>query len=83
MSLQAMLGWRGASGDREAITRNQFAGGPAFLVEGAAMEKSALVLDLGLDWSVNDALALRASYAGQIADNAEGHALKASVSYVF
>lgn len=83
ITVQGMVGWRGASGDLRSASSNWFASGPAFVVAGAPLDRSSLVADLGLDWSVNDALAVRANYAGQVGEDVQDHAIKASVTYAF
>lgn len=85
-ALKARFGaaWRHSLQDETPTAQLAFqAGGPAFQVLGAAIDRDALALDAGLDWSVNERLSVGGAYQGAVGDNAEDHLIKASVSLTF
>lgn len=85
-ALKARFGaaWRHSLQDETPTAQLAFqAGGPAFQVLGAAIDRDALALDAGLDWSVNERLSVGGAYQGALGENAEDHLIKASVSLKF
>jgi len=84
LSLNAGIGWRhafnGGPGKRDLAFN---AGGPAFQVSGVPLASDSLVLDAGLDYETANGLTLGVNYTGQLAGNAQSHAVKASLGFSF
>lgn len=77
------LGWRHAFGDVSPDTRFAFAGGQAFTVAGAPIDRDALVVDLGLDMDVAENANIGLSYSGQMSGNAQDHGVRANFIIAF
>ncbi|OWV69364.1 autotransporter outer membrane beta-barrel domain-containing protein [Rhizobium sp. N122] len=82
-TLRGMAGWRHAAGDVVPLSTQAFAGGEAFTVYGVALAENAFVLDAGLDFDLSEGSALGIGYSGQIADNAQQHGVRATLSMKF
>lgn len=82
-TLRGMAGWRHASGDIVPGSTLAFAAGDAFTVAGVPLAENAFVLDAGLDFDLSEGSLLGIGYSGQIADNAQQHGVKASLSMKF
>ena len=83
VNVDGMLAWQHTASDGGAESEMAFAAGNPFTVAGAPIAADALVLKAGLSVDVNEALALGASYGGQLSSEAQSHSLKASVSGKF
>ncbi|MDF2999549.1 MAG: transporter, partial [Xanthobacteraceae bacterium] len=82
--LRGLVGWRHAFGDIDPISRTAFAGSAsAFLVSGAPIDQDALIAEAGLEWQASKAIAVGASYQGQIGSRAQEHALKGNLTWRF
>lgn len=82
--LRGLVGWRHAFGDIDPISRAAFAGNAsAFLVSGAPVDQDALIAEAGLEWHASKAIAVGASYQGQIGSRAQEHALKGNLTWRF
>ncbi|PCK88697.1 autotransporter outer membrane beta-barrel domain-containing protein [Rhizobium sophoriradicis] len=81
--LHGMSGWRHAAGDIVPLSTQAFAGGDAFTVAGVPLAENAFVLDAGLDVALNEGAALGIAYSGQIAEDAQQHGVKATLSVKF
>jgi|TARA_A100001391_G_scaffold78435_1_gene50762 subtilase-type serine protease len=68
--LRAGLGWRYAAGDLAPKRRMQFVAAPAaaYTVEGVALARNALVVELGAEVDLGRYSALGVSYGGQFGD---------------
>ncbi|MBY2910901.1 autotransporter domain-containing protein [Rhizobium leguminosarum] len=82
-TLRGMSGWRHAAGDIVPVSTHAFAGGDAFTVAGVPVAENAFVLDAGLDFDLTESAILGIAYSGQIADNAQQHGAKATLSVKF
>ncbi|MBB4234800.1 autotransporter outer membrane beta-barrel domain-containing protein [Rhizobium esperanzae] len=82
-TLRGMAGWRHASGDIVPVSTQAFAGGDAFTVAGVPLAENAFILDAGLDFDLNETSSLGIAYSGQIAENAQQHGVKATLSVRF
>ncbi|PDS75805.1 autotransporter domain-containing protein [Rhizobium sp. L43] len=82
-TLRGMAGWRHAAGDIVPVSTQAFAGGDAFTVAGVSLAENAFVLDAGLDFDLNEASTLGIAYSGQIAESAQQHGAKATLSVKF
>jgi fibronectin-binding autotransporter adhesin len=84
LSLHGMVGWRHAFGDVNPSALLAFSGGAsAFTVAGVPIDRDALVAEAGLDWQIGKDMTLGVSYAGQIGQRAQNHALKGSFNWRF
>ncbi|UTS92142.1 autotransporter outer membrane beta-barrel domain-containing protein [Rhizobium anhuiense] len=82
-TLRGMSGWRHAAGDIAPLSTHAFAGGDAFIVAGVPVAENAFVLDAGLDFDLTPSSIVGIAYSGQIADNAQQHGAKATLSVKF
>lgn len=80
--LQGMLGYRRTlSGDEPDLRVGFLDGAQDFDVTAAPIARDALVADLGLDWGVTDRIRLGAAYSGQLAADAQDHAIEARLRW--
>lgn len=78
------LGWRHTFGDIDSQTRQSFlAGGDAFSVQGTALDRNSLLLDVGFDIGVSARNTVGIGYSGQMGSNAQNHALIAQWQMAF
>ncbi len=78
------IGWRHTFGDLDSQTRQAFlAGGDAFSVQGTALDRNSLLLDVGFDVGVSARQTLGIGYSGQMGSNAQNHALIAQWQMAF
>ena len=83
VTIQA-IGWRHTFGDLDSQTRQAFlAGGDAFSVQGTALDRNSLLLDVGFDVGVSARHTLGIGYSGQMGSNAQNHALIAQWQMAF
>lgn len=82
VNIDGMVAWQHTASDGPT-SEMAFAAGNPFTVAGAPIAADALVLKAGLSVDVNEALALGASYGGQLSSEAQSHSLKASISGKF
>jgi len=84
LTLRGMVGWRHAFGDVHPSALLAFSGGAsAFEVSGIPVDRNALVAEAGLDWQIDESMTLGVSYAGQIGERAQEHAVKGTFSWRF
>ncbi|MDF0731709.1 autotransporter domain-containing protein [Pseudomonas entomophila] len=73
---RASLGWRHTYGSLDTRTRQAFlAGGDAFSVEGSALDRDSLLLEVGLDLGLSARQTVGVGYSGEMGSNARNHAL--------
>ncbi|UXJ52608.1 autotransporter outer membrane beta-barrel domain-containing protein [Pseudomonas citronellolis] len=78
------LGWRHTYGDLDSSTRQAFlAGGGAFSVQGTALDRNSLLLDLGLDLGLSARHSIGLAYSGEKGSQAQNHALIAQWQMAF
>lgn len=78
------IGWRHTFGDVDSQTRQSFlAGGDAFSVQGTALDRNSLLLDVGFDFGVSANNTVGIGYSGQMGGNAQNHALIAQWQMAF
>lgn len=78
-----LVGWRHAFGDTTPVSINAFAGGSVFAVDGVPIADHVALLEAGLDVRVGDDAELSLLYAGQLADSASDHGIKATLDVRF
>ena len=78
-----MLGWRPAFVDVTPLSSIAFAGGDAFTIAGTPIAENALTLSAGLNVDITANATLGISYSGQLASDAQDHALKVDFSVAF
>jgi outer membrane autotransporter protein len=72
-----VIGWRHAFGDRIPAIESGFAAGSRFVTLGMPISKESAVLDLGLEMNLASAVAIGASYSGQIGGDSSDNGVKA------
>jgi outer membrane autotransporter protein len=77
-ALHGMLGWQHAYGEVTPTSNLAFNSGASFTISGVPIARDALAIEAGLDFSLSSNTTLGASYSGQIAKDAQGHAFKVS-----
>lgn len=78
------LGWRHTFGDIDSETRQSFlTGGDAFSVQGTALDRNSLLLDVGFDVGLSARNTVGIGYSGQMGSNAQNHALIAQWQMAF
>lgn len=83
-TLRGMIGWRHAFGDVTPTSVYQFAAGSApFTIAGLPLAENALVLDVGLDVSLAERLALGVSYGGQFGDGTTDQSVAGTLTWKF
>lgn len=75
-ALRGMLGWQHAYGDVYPVSTLTFGTGASFASVGVPIARDALAIEAGFDVSLSSNATLGASYSGQIAKDAQGHAFK-------
>lgn len=84
LTVHGMVGWRHAFGDVDPSALLAFSGGAsAFMVAGIPVDRDALVAEAGLDWQMGRDMTLGVSYAGQIGQRAQAHAMKGNFTWRF
>jgi outer membrane autotransporter protein len=77
-TLHGMLGWQHAYDEVTQDSDFALNTGAAFIISGAPLAQNALAIEAGFDVSLSPNTMLGASYSGQLADDAQGHAFKIS-----
>ncbi|WP_210324645.1 autotransporter outer membrane beta-barrel domain-containing protein [Microvirga alba] len=80
---RGMLGWRHAYGAVSPEALLAFSGSAPFLVEGAPIDRNALVAEATLDWQASDAITFSVGYQGQLGNRAQDHGLKGNFVWRF
>jgi len=75
-ALHGMLGWQHAYGEVRPTSDLAFNSGASFTIPGVPIARDALAIEAGFDVSLSSNATLGASYSGQIAREAQGHAFK-------
>ncbi|WP_171026448.1 autotransporter outer membrane beta-barrel domain-containing protein [Mesorhizobium comanense] len=75
-ALHGMLGWQHAYGEVGPTSDLGFNSGASFTISGVPIARDALAIEAGFDVSLSSNATLGASYSGQIAREAQGHAFK-------
>jgi len=84
ITVRGMVGWRHAFGDVSPAALLAFSGGVSgFNVAGIPIDRDALVAEAGLDWQISPDMTLGVSYAGQVGQRAQDHAVKGSFTWRF
>src|SRR3546814_56796 len=84
LAANLQLGWRRAFNELEPTASSTFrAGGQAFTVTGAPLDRDSFLIDGGLDWLVARRLTVGARYAGVVGNRSQDHAAKATLSFSF
>jgi uncharacterized protein with beta-barrel porin domain len=78
-----LLGWRHAYGDTTPIAFNAFGGGGAFAIAGVPIAEDMALIEAGFDLAVAEEADLTLLYAGQVADDAQDHGIKATLNVRF
>ncbi len=83
-TLKGMLGWRHAFGDVTPLSTFVFeAGGSPFSVAGLPIAEDALLVDVGLDVALNEAVSLGVAYSGQFGDGSTDQSVRGSLNWNF
>ncbi|WP_162901446.1 autotransporter domain-containing protein [Breoghania sp. L-A4] len=82
-SLAGTLGWRHAIGDVSAGSTMRFAGGDAFTITGAPIDRDTALIEAGLKLGLGDNARLDISYQGELGARAQDHGVKAGFSARF
>ncbi|QKC91619.1 autotransporter domain-containing protein [Mesorhizobium sp. NZP2234] len=77
-ALHGMLGWQHAYGNVGPTSDLAFNTGASFTISGVPIARDALAVEAGFDVLLSSNAKLGASYSGQIAKDAQGHAVKVS-----
>ena len=78
------LGWRHTYGDLDSSTRQAFlAGGGAFSVQGTALDRNSVLLDVGLDLGLSARHSIGLTYSGEKGSQAQNQALIAQWQMAF
>jgi outer membrane autotransporter protein len=77
------LGWRHAFGDTDTLSTFSFAGGSDFTVAGNAVARDALVLEAGMDFTINPFFTVGLTYSGDYAKAAINQTVKTTLSMKF
>ncbi|BCG89706.1 hypothetical protein MesoLj113c_58160 [Mesorhizobium sp. 113-3-9] len=77
-ALHGMLGWQHAYGNVGPTSDLAFNTGASFTISGVPIARDALAVEAGFDVLLSPNAMLGASYSGQIAKDAQGHAFKVS-----
>ncbi|MBW4796050.1 autotransporter outer membrane beta-barrel domain-containing protein [Pseudomonas tolaasii] len=73
---RASLGWRHLYGNVDSETRQAFlVGGDAFNVEGSALDRDSLMIEVGLDVGLSARQSLSVGYNGELGSSSRNHAL--------
>jgi outer membrane autotransporter protein len=75
-ALHGMLGWQHAYDDVTPISAFAFGGGSSFDIAGVPIARDALAVEAGLDFWLTPNATLGSFYSGQIASDAQAHAVK-------
>ncbi|MFC4625473.1 autotransporter domain-containing protein [Daeguia caeni] len=82
ISYHAMAAWQSNSQGRPSATLH-FAGGEAFTISGVPVEKNALLLQGGVQYTVADHLSLGLSYEGRMDRKIRDHSMKMELKLRF
>jgi outer membrane autotransporter protein len=74
--VHGQIGWQHALGDTETAMQLAIPTGASFDSVGVPIARDALSLEAGLDFALNDAASLTASYSGQLAEGTQNHGVK-------
>lgn len=74
--LHGQIGWQHALGDTQTAMQLAIPTGAGFDSVGVPIARDALSLEAGLDFALNEAANVTASYSGQLAEGAQNHAVK-------
>jgi len=77
------FGWQHVLGDTNPNAKLSFSGGSEFSVSGAPIETNSALLDVGLDFGLNDASVLSVSYEGRIGSHISQNSLRVGISSRF
>lgn len=78
------LGWRHTYGDLDSSTQQAFlAGGDAFSIQGTALDRNSLLLDVGLDLGLSARHSIGIAYSGEKGSQAQNQALIAQWQMAF
>lgn len=77
------LGWMHSFGDVNPISTARFATGEAFSVSGTPVDRNAVLIEAGMDFSLSRHSTLGIGYNGQIGTKASDHAFNAGLKVRF
>lgn len=83
LTLRGGLAWRHALGDVDPQATLAFAGSTPFAVTGVPIATNAALIEAGLGLGISKSVKLGVSYTGQLAQDAQDHAFKASLAVKF
>jgi outer membrane autotransporter protein len=83
LSIRATMGWQRSFGHIDPVTAVRFGNDPAFQVAGAPLSRDAVLLETELGMKIGPDAWLRASYASQIGDQGQDHAIRANLTISF
>lgn len=81
VTLRGMLGWQHALGEVTPDASFKLNNGSDFDIEGAPIAKDTLNVEAGFDLALSSEATLGASYAGQFAEDTEGHTFKVTLGF--
>jgi outer membrane autotransporter protein len=82
-TFRGMVGWRHAFGEVTPTQTVAFAGGPDFVVQGAAIARDAGVLELGADVRIGGSGTLGLTYGGQYSDRVVDQSVRGQLTFRF
>lgn len=84
LRVRGLIGWRHAFGDvKPEVLLSLGGANNAFKVEGAPIDRNALVVEAGFDWQPVEALTVGVSFGGQIGPKAQTHTVKGNLVWRF
>ncbi|SKC01495.1 outer membrane autotransporter barrel domain-containing protein [Bosea thiooxidans] len=83
LTLRGGLGWRHTFGNVDPKTTLAFAGSNPFAIAGLPIARDAALVEARLDLGLATGVTLGASYAGQLAQDAQDHAFKGVLAVRF
>jgi fibronectin-binding autotransporter adhesin len=83
LTLRGTLAWRHAFGDVTPQALASLIGGGSFVVAGVPIARNAALIEAGLDLTLGRSTTLGLSYTGQLAQDAQDHAVKGTLAVKF
>lgn len=83
VAVSSMIGWQHVFGDSQGTAMQSLAGAPAFKTTGAGLSRDALVIDLGLDYELQDSVVASLNFSSLHGPTSSSGALKAKLKVSF
>lgn len=83
VALLGSVGYRNASGDITPTSQQSLSNGSAFDIQGNAIARNAVVLDIGLKANLSSELVAGIGYRGQNGDNVRSHTTSVYLNWMF